>query len=118
MKIRNFLLLSALSLCASSLAIAQSPPDLAPTNPVSFCPNGTVIIVDDVRQCRVDDTLDTLIADFEQAEILGNPIEPMSKTTFYFIIITLIIVDLVQSRYQKKIIKLEEEESKLKGKRS
>ncbi len=45
-------------------------------------------------------------------KLFGNPIEPMSKTTFYFIIITLVIVDLVQSRYQKKIIKLEEAESK------
>ena len=33
-----------------------------------------MIIVDDVRQCRIDDTLDALIADFEQSEILGNPI--------------------------------------------
>lgn len=45
-------------------------------------------------------------------KIFGNAIEPMSKTTFYFIIIILVIVDLVQSRYQKKIIKLEEAESK------
>ena len=57
-----------------SLAIAQIPTLSAPANNVEFCPNGTVIIVDDVRQCRVDDTLDTLIADFEQAEIQGNPI--------------------------------------------
>ena len=48
-------------------------------------------------------------------KILGNPIEPMSKTTFYFIIIILVIVDLVQSRYQKKIIKLEEAESRNKA---
>lgn len=45
-------------------------------------------------------------------KLFGNPIEPMSKTTFYFIIITLVIVDLVQSRYQKKIISLEQIESK------
>ena len=74
MKIRNFLLLGSLALYMPSLAIAQIPTLSAPANNVEFCPNGTVIIVDDVRQCRVDDTLDTLIADFEQAEIQGNPI--------------------------------------------
>jgi len=47
-------------------------------------------------------------------KLFGNPIEPMSKTTFYFIILTLVIVDLVQSRYQKKIIKSEQAESKRK----
>ena len=35
--------------------------------------------------------------------ILGEPIHEMSKTTFYFIIFVLVIIDLVQSRYQKKI---------------
>ena len=44
-------------------------------------------------------------------KFFGYAIEPMSKTTFYFIIITLIIVDLIQSRYQKKIIKGEEIEA-------
>jgi len=70
----------------SSLALAQtgqtsptgqnntvtSAPTLSPSP--QFCSNGTVIIVDDVRECRIDDTLDKLIADFEQSEILGNPI--------------------------------------------
>lgn len=37
--------------------------------------------------------------------ILGNHVEAMSKTTFYFVIGVLIVVDLVQSRYQKKINK-------------
>jgi len=37
-------------------------------------------------------------------EILGNEIVPMSKTTFYFVLAVLIIVDIVQSRYQKKLI--------------
>lgn len=38
-------------------------------------------------------------------KIFGNEIVPMSKTTFYFVIAILIIVDVVQSRYQKKLIK-------------
>ncbi|MBD3638581.1 MAG: tellurium resistance protein TerC [Crocinitomicaceae bacterium] len=42
----------------------------------------------------------------------GNEITPMSKTTFYFVIIVLVLVDIVQSRYQKKIIKLEQEEER------
>jgi len=36
-------------------------------------------------------------------EIFGNEIVPMSKTTFYFILFILIIVDVVQGRYQKKL---------------
>ncbi|MFT5823696.1 MAG: putative tellurium resistance membrane protein TerC [Crocinitomix sp.] len=43
-------------------------------------------------------------------EILGNPVEPMSKTTFYFVIVVLIIVDIIQGKYQKKIIKREQAE--------
>jgi len=39
-----------------------------------FCKGGTVIIVDGVRECRIQDSLDALIADFEQMEISGNPI--------------------------------------------
>lgn len=38
-------------------------------------------------------------------ELFGNKIEPMSKTTFYFVIAILIVTDVVQSRYQKKILK-------------
>lgn len=34
----------------------------------------------------------------------GNEIHPMSQTTFYFVIAVLIVVDIVQTRYQKKII--------------
>ena len=38
-------------------------------------------------------------------EMFGNKIEPMSKTTFYFVIAILIITDIVQSRYQKKLLR-------------
>jgi predicted tellurium resistance membrane protein TerC len=34
----------------------------------------------------------------------GHPIEPMAKSTFYFVIIVLVLVDLAQGRYQKKIL--------------
>lgn len=36
--------------------------------------------------------------------LFGNPITPMSKTTFYFVIGVLILTDIVQSRYQKKLL--------------
>jgi predicted tellurium resistance membrane protein TerC len=32
-----------------------------------------------------------------------NPIHAMSKTTFYFIIFILVIIDLVQGKYQKNL---------------
>jgi len=37
-------------------------------------------------------------------EIFGNHITPMSKTTFYFIIFILVVIDIVQGRYQKKLL--------------
>ena len=38
--------------------------------------------------------------------IFGNAITPMSKTTFYFVIFILIIIDIVQNIYQKNLRKL------------
>ena len=35
----------------------------------------------------------------------GNPITPMTKTTFYFVIGVLVLTDIVQGRYQKKILR-------------
>lgn len=37
-------------------------------------------------------------------KLIGNEITPMSKTTFYFVIGILVITDIVQGRYQKKLI--------------
>jgi len=45
-------------------------------------------------------------------KLFGNKVEAMSKTTFYFVLGILVIVDLVQSRYQKKIIKEQENANK------
>lgn len=36
--------------------------------------------------------------------LFGNPVEAMQKSTFYFVIAVLVIVDVVQSRYQKKLL--------------
>ena len=43
-----------------------------------------------------------------QLKLFGEDIEPMSKTTFYFIIAILVLIDIVQGRYQKKIMKSQE----------
>ncbi len=45
-------------------------------------------------------------------KLFGNPVEPMSKTTFYFVILFLVITDIVQSRYQKKLLKEREYNAK------
>ena len=37
-------------------------------------------------------------------EIAGNAITPMTKTTFYFVIVVLVLTDIVQSRYRKKLL--------------
>lgn len=36
--------------------------------------------------------------------LFGNLVEPMTKTTFYFVIVVLVLVDIVQGRYQKKLM--------------
>lgn len=38
-------------------------------------------------------------------ELLNNKIVPMNKATFYFILVILILVDLVQGQYQKNLLK-------------
>lgn len=37
-------------------------------------------------------------------KLFGNEIVPMSKTTFYFVLAILVIVDVVQGKYQKKLL--------------
>ena len=43
----------------------------------------------------------------------GYPIEPMAKSTFYFVIIALVVVDILQGRFQKKL-NIEEKNAKKK----
>ena len=38
-------------------------------------------------------------------KLFGNEVTPMSKTTFYFVIVVLVVIDIVQSQYQKKLAK-------------
>ncbi len=44
-------------------------------------------------------------------KLLGYPVEAMSKSTFYFVLIVLIIVEVVQSRYQKRLMAMQEKEA-------
>ncbi len=43
-------------------------------------------------------------------KLMGYPVEAMSKSTFYFVLIVLILVDVVQSQYQKRLMKQHEKE--------
>ena len=36
-------------------------------------------------------------------DLFGYEIHPLEKSTFYFVVVALVIVDIVQGRYQKKI---------------
>ena len=67
----------ALSAALPFSALAQTAPDISAqpiVTPAEFCTGGTIIIVDGIRECRIEDSLETLIADFEQMEVAGNPI--------------------------------------------
>lgn len=41
---------------------------------------------------------------YADLHLFGYLVEPMSKTTFYFAISVLVICDIIQSRYQKKLL--------------
>jgi len=43
--------------------------------------------------------------------LFGYAVEPMAKSTFYFVIFVMVAVDIVQSRYQKKIARRREAEA-------
>lgn len=42
--------------------------------------------------------------DIAHLAFFGYPVEPMAKSTFYFVVGALLIVDIVQGRYQKKLM--------------
>jgi len=45
-----------------------------------------------------------------QLTFFGYAVEPMTKTTFYFTLFVLVVVDVVQGRYQKKLLARKERE--------
>lgn len=45
-------------------------------------------------------------------KLFGHDIEPLSKATFYFVIFFMVVVNAVQSRYQKKLLALKERSHK------
>lgn len=55
-------------------------------------------------------------AHVSQLHLFGHPVTPMSKTTFYMVIVVMVLVDIVQSRYQKKIIAQQRWEAEALGK--
>jgi len=71
MTIHKFILSLTLSCGLSSLAHAQIATD---TMPLPYCPQGSVIIVDGLEECRIDDTLQALIDDVEALSVTGDPI--------------------------------------------
>jgi len=44
-------------------------------------------------------------------ELFGNEIVPISKTTFYFVITVLVLTDVVQTRYKRKLAHLQRGEA-------
>ncbi len=46
--------------------------------------------------------------DLAHLQLFGNEISAMNKTTFYFILVILILIDVVQSRYQQKLAKIKQ----------
>lgn len=42
----------------------------------------------------------------------GYDIHPMAKSTFYFVLVTMVLVEIVQSRYQRKLMREKEEMAK------
>lgn len=39
-----------------------------------------------------------------ELRLAGNAVTPMTKTTFYFVVAVLVVTDVVQSRYQRKLL--------------
>ena len=44
-------------------------------------------------------------------ELFGHAVHPMAKSTFYFVLLVLIVVDVVQSRYQRKLLAAQKSET-------
>ena len=42
---------------------------------------------------------------------VGHPVEPMAKSTFYFVLAVMVAVDLVQSGYQRKLLQSRQAEA-------
>ncbi len=42
--------------------------------------------------------------DLAKLHLFGFAVEPMAKSTFYFVLVVMVVVDLVQARFQKKLL--------------
>mgnify|MGYP001546044690 CR=1 FL=1 len=48
-----------------------------------------------------------IYASAEHAAGIGHEVTPMSKTKFYMVIFVMVVHDIVQSRYKKKLMTME-----------
>ena len=48
-------------------------------------------------------------------ELFGHHVTPMAKSTFYFVLAVLIVVDVVQSRYQRKLLAQQAQQAQPEG---
>lgn len=78
---RSFLRLGTVSLWALSLALLSAPHANAQTATpaTSKCPEGQVIVLNGVTECRFQDSLTRLIADLERADLRNSPIQAGSE---------------------------------------
>ena len=44
--------------------------------------------------------------------LFGYPVEPMAKSTFYFVLFVMVAVEVVQTRYQRRILAEQEAQAK------
>ncbi|MGB7431446.1 MAG: tellurium resistance protein TerC [Ahrensia sp.] len=49
-------------------------------------------------------------------KFFGYPVEALSKTTFYFVLVTMVLVEIVQGRYQRKLVAEKQALSRKQGK--
>lgn len=111
-------------------AMAIAPKDDAGQFPLpSIVVMATAIIASGVLMIVMADTVSTFLKKNRMYEVLGlfvlfivgvllvsegghlahihlfsYHVEPMAKSTFYFVLIVLVLIDIVQGRYQKKLI--------------
>ena len=45
-------------------------------------------------------------------ELFGHHVEPMAKSTFYFVLFVLVVVDVVQARFQRKLLAEQEHQKR------
>jgi len=82
-----------------------------------FAIMATAIVIGGLLMILLVDTVSDFLQKNRMYEVLGHlahltlfdgEIQQMSKTTFYFVIGTLVLTDIVQTRYQKRLLRMKE----------